>query len=729
MLTFYTSPTGNGLGLSLSDPANIQSALVLVKNNSAEHDIHLLFRGGVYDIASIGTLVLTALDGGRNGNTVTWQAYPSDPLPVLSGGIEITGWTADTGTIMKASAQGINSRNFYVDGHRCIRAHKDVILSEHSLYSRTGVGTAYTCTDATMPNFSRPQDLEFHFFGKDDFYRTGNASIPIWMHIMCGVAGTSKVSNTTAFTMMDEADNALLAYYDTSSPESPGLVVEWPASPSIIENAYEFLDATTKGHWYLNTATDTIYYVPLDDEVMANVKAYLPVLEQVIAADQVDPPKNLRIIGISIEHTTWMKPTDQKAFLEWQGAQGIHRGANGWSTGQYNTWDSPNTYMEGVTPAAIELDRVENFELAQMIIKNVGTSGLQIGTGSKNNSIKGSQIESCGGHGVYMGQHWAPNPSTANKSSYNLVYSNLIKDIGLDWRGGNGVFSGFMDNSTAQHNHLENMPYSGLGWGWGWTLWDDDFLNPGGSLVYYSHDNHILDNYIYKSMQVLGDGGAIYWMSRCPNATILRNFIRDVGFGGVGLYSETGCYGQQYHQNVVTELIPFPTIATKLWGKLAGWVANFTVSMSSNYAPSGYGLEVVGDGIDPGETAITNSFATSPTWVQGAKNVVATAGRKLIHATGEFGGRIIIYGWKEVGGTVGVTTNNGVLSDYEEPTDEMWRIRLSGYTIGSVTVSAESSGGRTETINLTATSSSLYVDAAFITNLLYIFAKIGRAHV
>ena len=102
---YYVAVNGNDSnpGTIALPFATIEKARLAVQSRIATgmtKDITVMLRGGTYYISN--TLAFTAADSGVGGHRVVYRNYP-DEVPVIDGGVPITGWTETT------SGSGISS--------------------------------------------------------------------------------------------------------------------------------------------------------------------------------------------------------------------------------------------------------------------------------------------------------------------------------------------------------------------------------------------------------------------------------------------------------------------------------------------------------------------------------------------------------------------------------------------------------------------------------------------
>ena len=88
----YVAPDGSDTNAgSLDKPfATLDAARQAARKYSADGNVTVKLRGGTYRITE--PVRFTPEDSGKNGHTVTYEAY-EDEVPVLSGAVQVTGWT------------------------------------------------------------------------------------------------------------------------------------------------------------------------------------------------------------------------------------------------------------------------------------------------------------------------------------------------------------------------------------------------------------------------------------------------------------------------------------------------------------------------------------------------------------------------------------------------------------------------------------------------------------
>jgi hypothetical protein len=125
-----------------------------------------------------------------------------------------------------------------------------------------------------------------------------------------------------------------------------------------------------------------------------------------------------------------------------------------------------------------------------------------------------------------------------------VVANNTIHDVCTDYISGCGIYAGFTRSCAILHNHLYNLPYSGISMGWGWKSAPCSF-NSG---------NWIDGNVIHDHTLILDDGGAIYVNGAQIHATISHNYVYNQRtlFWGT-LYVDDGSSNWSLFENVATK--------------------------------------------------------------------------------------------------------------------------------------------------------------------------------
>jgi hypothetical protein len=504
----YVSPGGIGQAFTEATPGDLYDVRAKVRsmNRDMNGDIVVLLKRGWYSLDR--TFTLGASDGGFNGFDVVFRAEEGGRV-VLSGGRPVTGWTLHdaAGNIWKAAAPpGAGNRQLYVNCVRAVRAHRGSGLRRAT---RTAAG--YRVLDDDLMNWKNPADAEFLFNALKG--GTGGSQ---WTERRVGVASVS---------------SGLIAMKQPAwGNATAGDAYQAVTYPTDIENAYELLDEP--GEWYLDGAARTIYYIPRHGEDMATAVVIAPVLETLVSVTGTPdaPVRRIRFEGLTFAHATIHRPS----------------GNEGWPEIQANHVAGRND-GSGRTPGNVSCRSVANLRFERCIFKHLGGVGLDLSGGARDNTIIGCVFTDISGTCLQLGSTTDPDRADLRaRDSGNRITDNYIHDAPCEFRGGVGVFCGYVSDLLFSHNEIGRTPYSAVSVGWGWGT--DS----------YARNNLLASNDFYLYCRDLADGGAIYSLSAQPNSSWHRNFAHDVPNGRKPMwrawYTDEGSAFIDIHHNVTARI-------------------------------------------------------------------------------------------------------------------------------------------------------------------------------
>jgi hypothetical protein len=154
-------------------------------------------------------------------------------------------------------------------------------------------------------------------------------------------------------------------------------------------------------------------------------------------------------------------------------------------------------------------------------ITGTGGYGIRIGEDCSYIRIERNHIHGTGSGGVMVGLPVRDVEGEGLPKSrvphHNRVAGNQIHDTGLMHPGAVGIWLAQTTDNEVVHNHLCNMPYSGISMGWTWS-----------SRPTYTHNNLIAGNHIHHVLQTLTDGGGIYTLGRLDGSRLEGNHIHHI---------------------------------------------------------------------------------------------------------------------------------------------------------------------------------------------------------
>jgi hypothetical protein len=648
----YVSPTGSDSnpGTAAAPVRTVQKAQTLVRgiNQSMAGDVTVVLEDGFYRMSS--PLTLSAADSGTNGHNVIWTA-DTGARPVLAGSAQITGWSkmSSGSAIWVAQAPtGLQTRQLYVNGVRAARANGALPNSLTGQDSSGYSGGGSTMAAWRNPSGASPQ-LEF-------VYRGG---LGAWTEPRCPVASFSGSAVNMAQPCWTNSTARAGSFPDGRAYNLVGRssITEQPTS---VENAFQFLSASTPGQWFLDQGDSKLYYVPRPGETMSSADVEAPVLQNLVTGggSSSAPLHNVVFNGIQFSYATWLGPQfhtqgTSDGFSEIQANYQV-TGANG-AAAQGLCHVPPSTYTLGTCPYAawtkipgnVSLTYDQNIQFTNDAFVHLGAAGLALGDGSQHDVVKGSVVTDVSGNGVELGDVDQPTASGAAQTLGNTVTDNHVFNVPAEFHGGVGIDSGYTAGDTVSHNQIDHTPYTAISQGWGgWP--DKEQEAPQAN---FSHDNAISNNLIFDHMSLLNDGGAIYTQgitgtSLANGEHVTGNLIHDQTGSGHVIYTDNGCTFETITGNAVYNNTSAQAWASRHTDYAPGHTTTYDpTDVENNYFqnPSGYttggGVTVANNttitgasGVPAGITANAGVEAAYPgvlTWVQAPLPTVPGAPARL----------------------------------------------------------------------------------------------------
>jgi hypothetical protein len=532
----YVSPTGSdsNSGTSADSPLKtLERAKDVVRgiDQSTSGEIRVNLAGGVYRLSA--PLSLTAQDSGTNGHQVVWAAAPG-ARPVISGGVKVTGWTrTDTGrNIWSAPVPaGTTTRQVYVNGGRAQRATGALPVSVKQ-------------TDTGYTTSSGDPMAKWHNRGQVEFvYRGG---LGAWTEPRCGVA---TITSTTITMDQPCWDNSTRRVMRTDGSGRTYELVgrqKITEAPTAVENAYELLDKP--GEWYLDSSTSTLNYIPRSGEDLSTADVEVAAAQTLLSVTGTvtAPVHDLTFQGIQFSYATWTTPNGGEGFSEIQ-ADYTLTGTGAYATQGLCTFVKNGSCPYGAwtkLPGNVSLAYDQNIHFDRDAFVHLGAAGLDLGDGSRNDSVTGCVFTDTSGNGLELGGVDIPLPTSAGQhTSGDVISDNHFTNLPVEYHGGVAIDIGYVEHATISHNQIDHVAYAGISIGWGG--WPDKVKLP--AQPNYSNHNTLSDNLIFNHMSLLGDGGGIYTngitgTSLSTGEHVTGNIVHDQknATGGHALYTDNG---------------------------------------------------------------------------------------------------------------------------------------------------------------------------------------------
>ncbi len=556
--TYHVSPSGNdnNPGTLAAPFRTVQRARDVVRtvNSNMTGDIQVYLRGGNYPVTS--TIEFGASDSGTNGNRVLYSAYPGE-TPVLSGGVQVTGWTQQSGNIWKAPLSRANKlRSLYVNDKRASMASKTI--------NSAGCYGTYTVTAGQAPwAWESGSECDGSRYSLSDLpaiaANQGDVEIETattWTTAIVGVRQVTTSSDGASRVALFQQPGAAIAqgafngdFQDSGSQK--------------IMNAYELMD--TPGEFFFDRTTQTVYYYKADSENMATASVWAPnnvaTVLKVAGTSTSSHARNLTFSGITIQHSDW-NLFDVAGSVVKQAQQG-NGGNRFYAKKNFHDYFYRNIELP---PGIVQLENADNIVLERNKVQHTGADGIILNNdvkdskliGNHTNDIAGSAINVGHPQHIYIGDHTGTNnekyPASAEGVVRNVeIKNNYLYDSAVLFNGSSAVSAYFVDTLSVQHNLIEKSPWNGITLGWGWWNFDGsaNSIVPNSPTT-TAKNNNISYNHIIDTMLRLGDSAPIYTLGSQPTTTIGNNYFQGVPAGHkYGLHPDEGSAFINYRDNVL----------------------------------------------------------------------------------------------------------------------------------------------------------------------------------
>lgn len=526
---YYVSNDGNDtwpgtLAQPFKTIAKAQTVVRALPRPLTQH-VRVNIRGnsGVYYNQSLS---FNQNDSGNNTGLVIYQGYPGDPMPIFSGGKNVSDWTVDNGVWTKQlPVETTYFSQLYVKGPNDMtygqRRYRPRVPSGTGMNGYHFIaGTAAGQPVAYAGSHTGYAYNAFIYSGNDILSTWTNLSdvelcvFQIWEMARLPISSVDPVTHTvtsSGYTYDDGNGHRLIGPTNPSlGKNSSGQDL---SQQYLCENVYE---AGTTGNFYYNRSTRVLTYWPLAGETPANTTVVYPQQSSL-----------LEITGTSSTQAQW---------LYFAGLRFAHSNWNVPVTGQ--NWSQSDANM----PAAVTLTWATRCTFSGCVIEHTGQYGIHFNTGCSYDSYQDSCLIDLGAGGCKIGDNyvladWQYQTTDPNPPHHITLHNNVIKHGGRVQPGASGVWIGNGWNNTVDHNDIYDLYYNGISVGF--------FMNYYA--VYgcpsWTHDNTISYNDIRKIGQtVLTDMGGIYVNGEQTGTQLLNNLIHDVdvyGYAlGVGIYMD-----------------------------------------------------------------------------------------------------------------------------------------------------------------------------------------------
>jgi len=681
--TFYVSPSGRDSNKgTLADPfLTIGAAQKAVRalEPSMSGNIQVFLRGGIYPLTA--PLVFGTADSGTNGHQVIYQAY-DDEVPVISGGVRVTGWVLDHANVYRAAlSRTTKLRSLFVNGVRAQMTRGALIQGYGNANTFTIHGTeSWTLNGASG---TEPDDVQFSPAQVQYYANPANLELVqnyTFNSTTVGVRALTSTNNFVTF-QLQQPYGALAASMQYTTGLNPG-------GAFYVQNAYELLNSP--GQFYFNTATKTLYYYSRGEN-MSTAQVYAPTTEGLVLIHGVSNTKrvtNLQFLGLTFAYDHWqmynVAGSYGMAATQSIAGQVRYAGGNGWHGDHYNDTENPQ--------ASIDIQNA-----AGILIQGNSFQHLSSGTAVSltndvvNSTVKGNSFVDLAGNAVNIGnaQNGYTNtsvlypPAVWGVCSNDTVQDNYVRLPNQMYYQFEAIAASYVKGLKVLNNDISGTGYGAVTMGWGWSD------SPATTVM---GNNEINSNRINQSNQILdADGGSIYTLGPQPNSFIRFNYVAN---GLTGLYTDQGSAYLTLEYNV---------IANQGWLYIPDLYAETNLLVTDNY----YNTNVYIVRAQPGanDTVVDNYYET--TFDANAEGIINASGLETAYqylekipvvkslTAGASGGSIAL-GWQATGIATRYNIYRGTTPGGEGKTPYQ-----SGVT-GSIFTDASTSAGTTYYYKVTA---------------------------
>lgn len=508
---FFVSPSGKPLSDELTiirelrGPANTPTRIIL-------HD-------GTYQLTK--PLQLQAGDSGTETNPLMIEAAPGEH-PVLSGGVQISGWTKSdkrvrglpsigegniwVADVPKINGTVLNFRQLWVNGRKAVWAREPNNDEMERLAGWDKTNQIAVIPSAVLKGIKKPEQLEM-------------VIDQVWEIAVLRIKSI-QIKGTNALITFKQPESKI----EFNHPWPPVIVNTNYRTPFFLENAIQFLDSP--GEWFEDWNAGKVYYWPRKGEDMARATVTAPALETVVQIDGSPdkPVSNIQFAGITFAYTTWLRPSEE-GHVPLQAGMFLLDAHKLAPKGTPYHPKLDNVAWIGRSPAAVSVRDGSYISFVNCTFESTASAGLDLNR-THDDLVQGCKFRDIGGNGIQLGNfsktntetHVPWNPSDNREICSNeTIADNVVTDCGREDWGCCGIAAGYVRDTKIEHNDLSALPYTGISVGWGWT-----------KMTNAMRDNLIFANRVHRVGQRLGDLGGIYTLSAQPGTAIAENAVDDM---------------------------------------------------------------------------------------------------------------------------------------------------------------------------------------------------------
>ncbi|MCO1574155.1 right-handed parallel beta-helix repeat-containing protein [Crossiella sp. SN42] len=537
--TFYVSASGSdgNAGTSPDRPwASLERARDHIRqrglNKNMRADLGVCLRGGRH--TRTATFNLAEADSGSNGFKVVYRAAPGE-TPIIDGGKAVTGWNrvADrpyfVADVPEPAGYADYFRQLYVGGQRAQLAMGKGI-----------VGNGFF-DEASIPNPPANPERPTRSY---DGVQFPAASVPAYTNVrdirLLHIAIGFKIDYFPVVDISTSGANKRVRlaqpHFQARLNRDDGFSLDYDDTFYVL-NAFEELDSP--GEWYLNRATNKVYYYPRAGEDVNRAGAYVPVVETLVNVAGSSPSAKASAIafdGITFEHGNWLLPRDR--FIG--GTQAEAQYAD-------DPFKDPNhDGYGGEVPGQIKLTNTRGITFSNNTVRKMGNGGLQLLTGAEDVTVTGNTFHNLTAAGVIAGRWMDVHVDGARRTRNVKISNNVVTDIGDDFFPATGISLMNTYNVAVTHNLVYDTAFMGFHQRKAEELSLLDGVDGIGKTT-FSHNE--VYNATSKASWGVRDSGAVYSFGSWPGSVISHNYVHH-GTSTANYYSDNQSHQTRWDYNV-----------------------------------------------------------------------------------------------------------------------------------------------------------------------------------
>jgi len=467
-------------------------------------------------------LVLTSLDSAP----ITVEAADGDDV-YFDGGVLIDGWQnsiingvncweAEIPEVFRDNPSDISQ--LFVNGKRAVRPR----------YPETGfLVVEDSMSDEEDAGWKAKKGSSCFKFQKDDLFDFHNLEDVDMVALHYWIEEHLRIKN------VDEENSTAEFLYPSYKP----LVGSWNGSqcPYYLENVFE--NFKKPGQFYADTSVGKLYYIPLSEETLNDVKVIAPYISQLLCFKGDTEKERLvrwiKFSKINFEHTLNMWPGDDR----FSGRSVVKSK----SVSQRTTAAVCQAAVD--VPGVIYMEGTENCSIENCTFSGLGWYAIDVEIGCQNIRLVGNEVKDCFAGGFKVnGSDYNGNPK--ERTGNIRITDNHIHDIGGYYHCSVGIIAMHAYNMLISHNSIHDLYYSAISVGWMWGYRPSVCKN---NIIEYNHLYNI-------GKELLSDMGGVYVLGSQPGSVIRNNLIHDIKsatYGGWGIYPDEGSTQVIVENNVV----------------------------------------------------------------------------------------------------------------------------------------------------------------------------------